>query len=323
MGARDSISDLDRLLDRKLLFVTGKGGVGKTTIATALGILSAERGKRVLLCEVEPKGEVGRYFGVREIGFEPVEVRTDLFVMEMDTERALSEYLRLYLKVPIPTKIGPIARTFDFVSKAAPGVREILVVGKLCYEVREKNYDIVIADSTATGHVVSQLASPQGVNELFGVGLVKDQTKWMIDILKDEHQSGICLVSTAEETPVDEAAELAERLRSETGVSLVLGILNKMVPKIFSEAEESYFNEIVSSPMLPVIRRVLGEGIDALVDATSLWKALAASNHQNAERFKSSLGTSIPTIEIPLIPGMTAGVGIVREVAETIEVELT
>ena len=124
------------LLDRKLLFVTGKGGVGKTTVAAGLAVLAARHGKRTLLCEVDAKGNLATFFETGPIGFEPKPVIDGLWAMAMQTEESLKEYLRLQLKVPLLARIGPLARTFDFVASAAPGVREILTVGKLCYEVR-------------------------------------------------------------------------------------------------------------------------------------------------------------------------------------------
>ena len=139
--------------------------------------------------------------------------------MAMDTEESLKEYLKLQLKVPLIGRIGPLARTFDFVADAAPGVKEILTVGKLCYEVRERNYDLVVVDASATGHVVGQLAAPQAINELVKVGLVRDQTAWMVDILSDPAITAAVIVSAPEEMPVSETIELAERLRTETDVA--------------------------------------------------------------------------------------------------------
>jgi anion-transporting ArsA/GET3 family ATPase len=83
--------------------------------------------------------------------------------MSMDTEESLKEYLSLQLKVPLVARLGPLARTFDFVANAAPGVKEILTIGKFLWEVREGSYDLVVVDAVATGHITGQLAAPQAI----------------------------------------------------------------------------------------------------------------------------------------------------------------
>src|ERR1700692_311908 len=140
------------LLDRKLVFVTGKGGVGKTTVAAALAVLAADRGKRTLVCEVDAKGDLADFYETGPTRFEEREIMPRLWAMSMDTEASLKQYLSLQLKIPLVARIGPLARLFDFVATAAPGVKEIVTVGKLCWEVREHHYDVVVVDSAPTGH---------------------------------------------------------------------------------------------------------------------------------------------------------------------------
>ena len=171
------------LLDRRLLFVTGKGGVGKTTVAAALAVLAARHGKRTLVAEVDAKGNLADFFEVPSTGFEPRELAPGLFAMTMHTEDSLKEYLRLQLKIPLVARLGPLARTFDFVANAAPGVKEVLIVGKFLWEVRERHYDLVVVDSVASGHVIAHLAAPQGIREMVKVGLVREQTGWLLDLL--------------------------------------------------------------------------------------------------------------------------------------------
>ena len=123
----------------------------------------------------------------------------------MNTEESLKEYLQLQLKIPLLARIGPLARTFDFVANAAPGVKEILTVGKLCWEVRERPLRPRRGrrrrpPATSSG----QLAAPQSINELVQVGMVRNQTDWMLDILNDPRQTGVVIVSAPEEMPVNE-----------------------------------------------------------------------------------------------------------------------
>ena len=143
------------LLDRKLLFVTGKGGVGKTTVAASIALLAAQRGKRTLVAEVDAKGNLADFFETGPTTFKEREVVPGLWAMTMDTEESLKEYLSLQLKIPLVARIGPLARTFDFVANAAPGVKEVLTVGKFLWEVKERTYDLVVVDAVATGHVIA------------------------------------------------------------------------------------------------------------------------------------------------------------------------
>src|SRR5579859_7971426 len=189
------------LLDRKLLFVTGKGGVGKTSVAAALAVLAADRGRRTLVCEVDAKGNLADFLETGPTRFEERQIMPRLWAMSMDTEASLKQYLSLQLKLPLVARVGPLARMFDFVATAAPGVKEIVTVGKLCWEVREGHYDLVVVDASASGHIVSQLAAPQAINQLVQVGLVRQQTDWMLEILGDRRTTGLVVVATPAEMP--------------------------------------------------------------------------------------------------------------------------
>lgn len=232
---------MNPLLDRRLLVVTGKGGTGKTVTAIALARAAARSGKRVLLAELDATGDVGTAMGLaRPLQFAPVEPEPNLFVMVMKTEAALQEYLQLNLRVPATLRLGPFARAFDFVATAAPGVREVLTIGKLCWEVKREHYDLVVADAPATGHVVSQLGSPGAIGELVDVGPLVAQTEWMTEMLRDPARTGAVIVTTPEELPVNETIELATDLR-ERSVSVATVVVNRVLPQLFVRREHTAF----------------------------------------------------------------------------------
>ena len=147
--------------------------------------------------------------------------------MAMNTEESLKEYLSLQLKLPLIARIGPLARTFDFVATAAPGVKEILTVGKLTWEVREDNYDLVVVDAPATGHIVGQLRAPEAIRELVSVGLVRDQTEWMTELLTDASRTGVVIVASPELSSFSSGVSSSSRTVSE----LVFQILTAAPPE--------------------------------------------------------------------------------------------
>ena len=198
--------------------------------------MAAADGKRVLVCEMDDKGSLAAYLGRAELAYEPTEVQPSVFAMAMNTEDSLREYIRLFLRVPIIGSLTPLARIFDFVANAAPAVKEILAVGKLCYEVRERNYDIVIVDSEASGHFVAQVSAPDALATLVRIGIVADQTKWMSDLLHDPATSTVLAVVTPEEMPVVETIELRDRLSQATPIDFAGVIINRMPNDIVDSA---------------------------------------------------------------------------------------
>jgi anion-transporting ArsA/GET3 family ATPase len=310
------------LLDRRLIFVTGKGGVGKTSIAAALGQLAASRGKRTLLCEVDAKGNLAGAFETGPTEFREREIAPRLWAMSMDTDASLKEYLSLQLKLPLLSRIGPLARTFDFVANAAPGVKEILVVGKLAYEVREDHYDIVVVDASASGHIVGQLAAPQAIKELVKVGLVRDQTGWMIDILSDPARTGVVIVATPEEMPVNETLELAARLRDETTVDLAAVVVNRVLPELFTRGEEEVFRALREPAAVGALARAVDGPVEPLLDGAELAVKLRRTRAEHLGTLREGLPAGVEMLYVPELFQRTHGVRATGQIAEALGAEL-
>jgi anion-transporting ArsA/GET3 family ATPase len=310
------------LLDRRLLFVTGKGGVGKTAIAAALGQLAASQGTRTLLCEVDAKGNLAGAFETGPTAFKEREIAPGLWAMSMDTEASLKEYLSLHLKVPLLSRLGPLARTFDFVANAAPGVKEILVVGKLCYEVRERHYDLVVVDAPASGHIVGQLAAPQAMRDLVQVGKVRDQTSWMLDILADPTQTGVVVVATPEEMPVTETLELTARLRDETVVDVAAVVVNRVLPELFTRSEEEVFRAVRQPGPEAALAAAVGGPVGLVFDGAELAVKLRRTRAEHLATLREGLPPGVELLYVPELFQRTHGVRATRQIAESLGAEL-
>lgn len=310
------------LLDRRLVFVTGKGGVGKTTIATALALFAAEHGRNTLLCEIDAKGDVASYLETGPTTFTEREVLPGLHVMSMDTEASLREYLKLNLRIPVVGRIGPLARAFDFVATAAPGVREILTVGKLCWEVREQHYDLVVVDASATGHIVGQLAAPQAINELVKVGLIRSQTDWLVEILADPVRTGLVIVTTPEEMPVNETMELAARVEKETNVQLASVIVNRVLPELFGHDEEAVFEKLCEPDAAAELGRLVEGDAGPVLAAAQLAVTLRRTRAGHLDRLRAGLDASVPMLYLPYLFSRYHGVRTIRQVARSIGEEM-
>ncbi|HXW33271.1 MAG TPA: ArsA-related P-loop ATPase, partial [Acidimicrobiales bacterium] len=310
------------LLDRRLVLVTGKGGVGKTTVAAALALLAAEHGCRTLACEVDAKGDLATCLETGPTTFTEREVQPLVWAMSMDTEASLREYLRLNLRIPMVGRIGPLARAFDFVATAAPGVREILTIGKLCYEVRERNYDLVVVDASASGHIIGQLTAPQAINELVRVGLIRSQTDWMLDILSDPAQTGLVVVTTPEEMPVNETLELATRVKEETTVDLAAVVVNRVLPELFGRSEEKIFEKVTHPRVEAHLRDLVDGDPKPVLDAARLAVTLRRTGAGHLERLREGLDSRVPILYLPYLFTRSYGIRTVRQLSRHLDEEL-
>jgi anion-transporting ArsA/GET3 family ATPase len=313
------------LLGRRLLFFTGKGGVGKSTITAATALLAADRGQRVLVVEADAKGAIPGHFEQPTVGFEPREVYPGVCAMAMRTEDSLKEYLRLNLRVPVLGRLGPLARVLDFVATAAPGVKEILTVGKVCWEVRESiegraDWDLVVVDAAATGHIIGQLDAPRAIQELVSVGMVREQTEWMVELLSDASVTGLNIVATPEEMPVNETIELVQRARVELSVPLSAVVVNRVLPELFTHADEETFEALRGDEAGAVLTARVGTGSTAVLDAARLAVSLRRTRVAHLAELRQAV--ELPMLYLPYLFVRDQGLRVTKMVADSLAQEL-
>lgn len=245
---------IPELLDKRLVIVTGKGGVGKTTVAVALGLRAAAEGKRTIVCEVSSQENASRMFDHTEVGFHEVEMEENLWSISIDPDESMREYVLLQLKVRAMRDILFRSRLFNYLAAATPGLKELVTIGKI-WELAQldrkvkkgRKYDLVIVDAPATGHGVGFLETPRTFANIARVGPIHSQAQTLDHFITDHENTGVAIVALPEEMPVNESAALERDLHDQVGVAVDRIYLNGLYPERFSKPETAKLKELADS----------------------------------------------------------------------------
>jgi anion-transporting ArsA/GET3 family ATPase len=192
--------------------------------------------------------------------------------------------------------------------------------------VRERNYDLIVVDAEASGHIVSQIGAPRVIADLVQVGLVRDQTQWMLDILDDPARTGVAVVTTPEEMPVTETIELLGRLRAETGAHAAAVVANRVLPAMFNRREQSIVDRLDDA--MPLLVDAAGAGVRTVVDAARLTESRRSTGATHLDRLRTWIDDSevvddgLPIITVPELFARASGPRVVSLVADALTEEL-
>jgi anion-transporting ArsA/GET3 family ATPase len=322
---------LDGLLAPKILVVAGKGGVGRSTVAAALAIVAARRGRKVCIAEVDRKGTLPRLFGRAPSRYEPSELRPGIWGLTILPEQALEEYLEVQYHMKRMSKLFKSTHFVDYITTAAPGLEDILVLGKIWYleqdrsSGRRDSFDTIIVDAPAAGHMLSFLSAPMGLSDAVQVGPIKRQADWLVEMLRDSDRTQVHLVTLAEDMPVAETLETARALATRVGVSQGVTFANAIYPNIFSRSERTVFRELAEGrERLDLLTEAEAAGIeldparlDSLVDYGRWLEARRAIQARHLRRLRKESAGKV--VELPFVFSAALDLGDVERLANAIE----
>jgi anion-transporting ArsA/GET3 family ATPase len=240
---------MSQLADLRFLIVTGKGGVGKTTVCAAEAVAIAAKGKRVLVAMCNAKERLSMMLGSDIVGNAISPVAPNIWGINLDPEQAIEEYGIMTLKSRYLYKLlfdNKYVRTF---LRAVPGMHEWAMLGKAWWHTTEKNsdgswkYDVVILDAPATGHGLDMLRVPKVILDVVPPGILRRDAERAIELFRDPKNCAVILVTLPEEMPTSETIELAAALTDELKLPIGRIVVNGVLPPLFSKEERRVLDE--------------------------------------------------------------------------------
>ena len=300
------------LLERRLLVVTGKGGVGKSTVSAALALLAARQGRRVLVCEVNAQERVAPLLGATPGGDRVREVLPGLFTVNVTPAAAMREYGLMVLRFQAIYDAVFENRLVRFFLRVIPGLGELVMLGKILNEVRLEDrgrprWDLVVLDAPATGHAVQLLRVPSALLDTVPPGPLRHDAQWMQAMLVDPHQTALAIVTLPEEMPVNEAIELDAQVRGLLGIHRAALFVNAMPGHRFAAGELPRLAALAATP--------------PPVGPAAAAARLQALRAEQAERYlaRARAALDLPTTVLPLLPLPEWGREAVERIAATID----
>ena len=246
---------LNRLLSRRLIFVMGKGGVGKTTVSVILANVAERMNKKVLLVELGDTDSIGRLYQDQPLTEVPCKLSQSIWGARVNSKAELQAYVRAHV---VPKFIaGKIIRSrlFEYLFEAAPGLKEVMSLGRLWRWEKEdaplsgtdilgQTFDLILVDAPATGHALSLLRLPELLIDMIRVGPLAKQIKGLQRLFKNHQKTSLVLVSLPEELPVNETIEFYSMAKEILDMPVAATFINCVYPSVFSQSELKQFESI-------------------------------------------------------------------------------
>jgi anion-transporting ArsA/GET3 family ATPase len=295
--------------------VTGKGGVGKSTVSIALGCVAARYGLRTIVAELSSQERAQRAWELGGERFQEVRLAENLFTISIDPQHAMEEYLEV--KVGALGHALSASRLFNAFAMATPGMRELLTMGKVWelaqWQRRTRGgtpYDLVIVDAPASGHGQALLRTPRTFANIARVGPIAHQAETIASAIADRTVTGVIAVSTAEEMPVNETISLANGLDGDFELDLV--VLNGLYPMRFEPGE---IDELTAA-----LERARSRRSRSALRAALAEQARAMNQRRQRERLQDELDAHL--VDLPYLFVERSGPELMERLADQLANQL-
>ena len=323
--------DLEQFLEPNVIIVSGKGGVGKTTVSAALALVASRSGRKVCIAEVDRKGSLPKLFGGRALGYDPVELLPRLWGLNIVPEDALAEYLKVQYHMARISKVFTSTHFVDFITGAAPGLKDILVLGKIWYLEQNRgagpnhDFDTIVVDAPAAGHMLTFFSAPVGLSDAVRVGPVHRQAEWLVQMLRDPLRTRVHLVTLPEEMPVSETLETSDVISKKLKMNQGAIFANAIYGHPFTKQEEAVLDDPDSSRhfenMLIEARGVGlnldGEELRSLIGYARFLRARRRIQESHLRKLRR--GSEEPVVELPFLFNAGLALPDVETLADAIE----
>jgi len=292
------------LFDRRLLLVTGKGGVGKTTIATALALAARDRGLRVMLVQLGNVDNVGPIFGQPLAPYQIVELETGLFTLRIEPYLALHEYLLGAIKVRMVVDWFLENRIIQYLTQAAPGWRELITVGKIWHleqmtvgYQQQPKYDLIVVDAPATGHGISFLRVPQIILNTLRFGPIRHHTLNVRKLLLDPARTLLLGVTLPEEMAVNEVFDIHAAAKDSLQIPYGATIVNAFTTPLTDRAGAPYVDRLLADDAaMNALGKALPGGKEPLLAAKDMRETRHALSQHYRDLIRRRIGGSVLTV---------------------------
>ena len=306
-----SANALRALVDRRLVVVTGKGGVGKSAVAAALALFCAGQGKRVLLLEVDARENACQMFGIPPSAGELIEAAHGVWLQNLKPRDVLDRIVRERVRLGVLAKKVLASPIYHQLTEGMPGLRQLALIDHAreltASDSKEERFDLVILDAPATGHGISLLDSPRLISEVISDGPIGEMAQELAALVAEPEQCAVVVVALAEEMPVQETLELAAKLEARLGRGPELLAINGLYPEVTASA---------AGGGKKVLSKRSSTGTAAGDAMRALWHRRREINERELERLERAWKG--PHIELPLLP-IERGPELARRLAAVLE----